>query len=206
MPDSLSYLALGDSYTIGERVDSSLRWPVQLARQLREEGLPLLDPLIIARTGWTTDELDAGIDDAAPEGPFDLVTLLIGVNNQYRGRDLDEYRAQFTRLLERAVLFAGGDPGRVVVLSIPDWGVMPFAADRDRGVIAQEIEEFNRVGSKESEARGIPFVDITGISREADSNPELVASDGLHPSGRQYGRWVQEALPLVREVLATAGG
>ena len=206
MTDSLTFLALGDSYTIGERVDSSRRWPVQLAQLLRNEGLPLLDPVIIARTGWTTDELDSVIDSIGPEGPFDLVTLLIGVNNQYRGRALEEYRTQFTNLLERAVGFSGGHPDRVVVLSIPDWGVMPFAEGRDREAIANEIDEFNRVNREEARALGVPYVDVTRISREAESVPELVASDGLHPSGTQYSRWAEEALPVAKRVLAGAGG
>jgi lysophospholipase L1-like esterase len=198
---TLSFLALGDSYTIGERVDSALRWPVQMAQALREEGITIADPLIIARTGWTTDELEAGIQDADPQGPYDLVTLLIGVNNQYRGRGAEEYRIQLRGLLNRAVAFAGHEPKRVLVLSIPDWGVMPFAADRDRESIAQEIDLFNRVKTEEAAALGIGYVDITGISREAAGDPELVAEDGLHPSGAQYSRWVREALPLAKEML-----
>ena len=202
-PAPLTYLALGDSYTIGERVDSALRWPVQLARALREEGIDLSDPLIIARTGWTTDELEAGIQESEPVGSYDLVTLLIGVNNQYRGRDAEEYRVQLRTLMEMAVSFAGDRPRRVMVLSIPDWGVMPFAADRDRQLIAEEIDLFNRIKAEEAAAMGISFVDITGISREASGEPELVAEDGLHPSGLQYSRWVHEALPIVRELLSS---
>src|SRR6267378_4763448 len=130
------YLALGDSYTIGERVEPGERWPAQLASLLRHEGLAALEPEIIARTGWTTDELMADIERAAPEGRFDLVSLLIGVNDQYRGRDAEEYRGPFRTLLERAVAFAGGEAGRVVVVSIPDWGATPFARGRDRARIA----------------------------------------------------------------------
>jgi lysophospholipase L1-like esterase len=200
---TLSFLALGDSYTIGERVDSALRWPVQMARALRDQGVSISDPLIIARTGWTTDELEEGIQAADPEGPFDLVTLLIGVNNQYRGRDIEEYRVQLRALLNRAITFAGDRPRRVLVLSIPDWGVMPFAADRDRGAIAGEIDLFNRVKAEEAAALGIRYVDITGISREASGAPDLVAEDGLHPSGLQYSRWVQEAVPVAQELLSS---
>ncbi len=203
--EPLTYLALGDSYTIGERVDSSLRWPVQLVKRLRDEGSSVDDPLIIARTGWTTDELDEGIDEVGPEAPFDLVTLLIGVNNQYRGRSLEEYRAQFRGLLERAVGYAGGHPERVVVLSIPDWGVTPFAEDREGRAIAGEIDAFNAANQAESVARGVSYVDVTGISREADPDRKLVASDGLHPSGEQYRRWVEVVLPVVREVLRSPG-
>lgn len=203
---TLSYLALGDSYTIGERVDSAQRWPVQLAEELRGEGIPLSDPLVIARTGWTTDELKEGIRVEEPLGDFDLVSLLIGVNNQYRGRDVEEYRVQLRELLEQAIDFAGGRPERVMVLSIPDWGVMPFAADRDGGAIAVEIDAYNRVKAQEVEALGIPFVDITGISREAASDSSLVAEDGLHPSGRQYSLWVEAALPVATGLLRNPGG
>jgi len=212
--DTFSFLALGDSYTIGERVDSTLRWPVQLARRLRDEGVPVADPLIIARTGWTTDELDAGIDariDAgvdglAPLGPYSLVSLLIGVNNQYRGRDLEEYRVKFRELLDRAIGFAGGDAGRVLVLSIPDWGVMPFAQGRVREAIAGEIDAFNAANRDACLARGVHWVDVTGISREAASDPGLVAEDGLHPSGAQYSRWVEAALPVAKAILAIPDG
>ncbi len=196
-----SYLALGDSYTIGESVDSARRWPVQLVRRLREEGVDVADPVIIARTGWTTDELAAGIGEAEPGGPFDLVSLLIGVNNQYRGRDPEEYRDQLRELLEGAVHLAGGRRERVLVLSIPDWGVMPFAQDRDREQIAREIDTFNRIKAEEAEALGIRHVDVTGISRKAAGDPSLGAEDGLHPSGAQYARWVERALPVVRELL-----
>jgi len=205
-PDSFSFLALGDSYTIGEQVDSSLRWPAQLARRLREERFPLSDPLIIAQTGWTTDELEAGIQAVGPTGPFDLVSLLIGVNNQYRGREVEEYRIQLRGLLNQAVALSGGRPERVLVLSIPDWGVMPFAGDRDRGSIARQIDSFNRAKKEEAAALGIRFVDITEISREALGNPSLAAEDGLHPSGLQYSLWVDEALPVVRELLLESSG
>ena len=199
----LSYLALGDSYTIGEGVDSFLRWPVQLARKLRETGVNLADPRIIARTGWTTDELEAGIHGAAPEGPFDLVTVLIGVNNQYRGREVEEFREHLRGLLASAVAYAGNRQERVVVLSIPDWGVMPFAEGRDREAIAEEIDAFNRVKEEEARALDIRYVNITGISRQVAGDPSMVAGDGLHPSGAQYELWAEKALP---EVLALLGG
>ncbi|HVE71377.1 MAG TPA: SGNH/GDSL hydrolase family protein [Thermoanaerobaculia bacterium] len=178
------YLALGDSYTIGESVDPSERFPVHLARELK-----LGEPQIIARTGWTTDELNAAIDAADPQGPFDLVTLLIGVNNQYRGRSADEYRTQFAALLQRAIGFAGGDVSKVIVVSIPDWGVTPFAEGRDRPKIAREIDQFNTINREEAARAGAKWVDITPISRGSD--PSLVAADGLHPSGKQYAAWAK---------------
>lgn len=198
-PGMVRYLALGDSYTIGEGVAAAERWPVQLAAQLRAEGTDVAAPTIIARTGWTTDELDAGIDTADPQGPFELVTLLIGVNNQYRGRSVAEYRTQFRALLERAIGFAGGEAARVVMVSIPDWGVTPFAAGRDRARIAQEIDAFNAVAQEEAQATGAAFVDVTAISR---ATPDAVVGDGLHPSGAQYGAWAQAVLPAARAALA----
>jgi lysophospholipase L1-like esterase len=188
------YLALGDSYTIGESVAVEERFPVQLARAL---NLP--EPEIVARTGWTTDELDAAIDTADPQGPFDLVTLLIGVNNQYRGRPVDEYRVQFAALLRRAIAFAGGDATKVVVVSIPDWGVTPFAEGRDRAKIAQEIDAFNAINREEAVRAGSRWVDITPVSRGND--PALVAGDTLHPSGAQYREWVRLIVPEAREAL-----
>jgi lysophospholipase L1-like esterase len=203
--DTLTYLALGDSYTIGESVEPALRWPVQLAGALRARGVPVADPTIVARTGWTTDELAAALAAAGLPERYDLVSLLIGVNNQYRGRGLEEYRAQFVELLRRAVAFAGGEPGRVVVLSIPDWGVTPFARGRDRERIAREIDAFNAVNREESARGGARWVDVTPISRVAATDPSLTAGDGLHPSGAMYGRWVEAALPVVASMLGGGG-
>jgi undecaprenyl-diphosphatase len=178
-----NYLALGDSYTIGESVAAEERFPNQLARVLGYS-----EPLIIAKTGWTTDELNAAIDAANPKGPYDLVTLLIGVNNQYRGRDAEQYRGEFRGLLQRAIGFAGGDAKRVIVVSIPDWGVTPFAEGRDRAKIAREIDQYNAINREEALRAGARYADITPISRRND--PTLVANDGLHPSGTQYREWV----------------
>ncbi len=197
----MRFLALGDSYTIGESVSESERWPVQLAALLRAQGFDIEDPLIIARTGWTTDELSAGIDAANLQGPYDLVSLLIGVNNQYRGRDQAEYREQFVALLQRAIAFAGEEPSRVVVLSIPDWGVTPFAAGRNSTIIAAEIDAFNAVNKEEAERAGAYYVDVTPTSRLAEGNPALVANDGLHPSGQMYAEWAKLALPVTSKML-----
>nr|WP_325311146.1 SGNH/GDSL hydrolase family protein [Longimicrobium sp.] len=196
---SLRYLALGDSYTIGEGVAPEERWPTQLAAMLRARGIGVADPEIVATTGWTTDELDAGIDAAAPRGPYTLVSLLIGVNNQYRGRPADEYRAQFRALLRRAIGFAGGDAGRVVVLSIPDWGVTPFAEGRDRAQIAHEIDAFNAINRDAARELGARWVDVAPASRLA---PSAVVGDGLHPSAEQYRDWAVLAFP---EALAALG-
>jgi len=200
----MRFLALGDSYTIGEGVDEAERWPVRLAALLRERGVQIGEPRIIARTGWTTDELSAAIDEADPQGPYALVTLLIGVNNQYRGRDAEEYRAQFVDLLRRAIGFAGGDASRVVVLSIPDWGVTGFAEGRDRAQIAAEIDAYNAINRDEARRAGAHWVDVTAQSREAGADPAYLVSDALHPSGRAYAEWARLALPAALEALGSA--
>ncbi|MDH5824633.1 SGNH/GDSL hydrolase family protein [Luteimonas sp. RD2P54] len=204
----MAYLALGDSYTIGESVPEDGRWPVQLARALRAEGIPLQDPRIVATTGWTTDELDAAIDAAAPPTDHGFVSLLIGVNNQYRGRPLDEYRTQFAALLERAIDFAGGRPERVMVLSIPDWGVTPFAAaaGRDVAAIAAELDAYNAAAATICGARGVAFVDIAPVSRARGAEPGMLADDGLHPSTAMYAEWTALALPVARRRLAAPPG
>lgn len=200
---ALRLLALGDSYTIGEAVEPRDRWPNQLHEALRRrEHAGFGSVRIIARTGWTTDELSTAINaagDLAP--PYDLVTLLIGVNNQYRGRDVATFRPEFAALLERAVGFAGGSTDRVLVLSIPDWGVMPFANGRDRAKIAAEIDAYNAVCRDEASRRAVRFVDVTPISRRAKTQPDLCASDDLHPSGEQYRLWAE----AVADVLTARG-
>ena len=197
----LSYLALGDSYTIGEGVAADGRWPMRLAAALRAQGVALADPTILATTGWTTDELSAAMDAATFAPPYDLASLLIGVNNQYRGRAADEYRGEFRRLLERAITLAGDRPDRVLVLSIPDWGVTPFAqaSGRDTARIAAELDAFNAIAAEETRVAGAAFVDITPISRDY---PALLADDNLHPSAAQYALWAKAALPSARRLLA----
>jgi lysophospholipase L1-like esterase len=197
----LRLLFLGDSYTIGESVDEAGCWPRQLVDSLRRRNVSVADPMIIARTGWTTDELAAAIEAQNPQGPFDLVTLLIGVNNQYRGRPAEEYRGEFTELLQRAIAFAGNDASRVIVISIPDWGVMPFAEGRDRAKIAKEIDAFNAINWEESVRAGTHYVDVTPISREANRRPALIATDGLHPSAEQYRLWVELIEPKALKAL-----
>jgi lysophospholipase L1-like esterase len=194
------YLALGDSYTIGERVSEEERWPNQLVKLLNAEGIQA-EVTIIARTGWTTHELWEGIQAREIQPPYDLVSLLIGVNNQYRGYNINEYREQFVFLLNKSIEYAGGEPNRVVVLSIPDWGVTPFASGRDAKKIAEEIDEFNQVNRKLAEKAGAHHVDVTTVSREAVSDETLIASDGLHPSGKMYSSWAEKVLPITREIL-----
>ncbi len=198
------YLALGDSYTIGEGASPPERWPVQLASLLRQKGLVVEEPQIIARTGWTVAELGTGIDAAAPRGPFDLVSLLIGVNDQYRGADPEAYRPGFSRMLARAVALAGDDARRVVVLSIPDWGATPFARQRGRNParISAEIDRFNEINRQEALKANARFVDITPASRRAASEPSLLAPDGLHYAGPMYLEWAHLALPAAADAIS----
>ena len=201
-PGTVRYLALGDSYTIGQSVDVDQTWPVLLAQALRTQGYDVQGPTIIARTGWTTDELMAGIEQEGPQGTFDLVSLLIGVNNQYRGWDIEAYREEFRVLLEQAIAFAGGDPERVIVLSIPDWGVTPYAAGWDRSRIAAEIDRLNATNREETEGVGARYVDVTEVSREAAAEEDWLAPDGLHPSGKMYAAWARLVLPEAVDALS----
>ena len=202
----MKYLALGDSYTIGEGVPRDGRWPELMARALRAEGIALEDPRIIAKTGWTTDELATAIDCEEPLGRFDFATLLVGVNNQYRGRSVAEYRGEFAELLRRAIRFAGTDAGRVLVLSIPDWGVTPFARaeKRDPAQVAAEIDAFNAAARQVAEQHGVAFVDITGTSRECGGEDAMLVADKLHPSAAMHASWADAALPVARRLLASA--
>ena len=197
----MTYLALGDSYTIGESVDPSLRWPVQLVERLKKDSVNIADADIIAQTGWTTDELMSSIESTEPGNDYDLVSLLIGVNNQYRGRDIYNFREELVELIDIAVSSADSVPENIIVLSIPDWGVMPFAAGRDKEEIASEIDAFNNVVREECSYAGIKFFDITDISRRVSSDASLVSGDGLHPSGKMYGLWVDRIYSHVYDLL-----
>jgi lysophospholipase L1-like esterase len=166
---------------------------------LRTEGIGMADPAIIATTGWTTAELIAGIDRAGPQGPFDLVSLAVGVNDQFRGRSAEGYREEFAAVLDRAVALAGGEPSRVLVLSLADWGVTPFAFGRDPRQIRSQIGQFNAIAKVESARVGAAFVDITPTSRLAALDPSLLSADGLHPSAIMYQQWAQLAFfPALR--------
>lgn len=196
-----NYLALGDSYTIGESVPVADRWCVQLAGLLRKDGLDVTDPDIIARTGWTTSELSDAIKKSGNQKTYNLVSLLIGVNNQYRGQSMETYRTEFRDLLQTAVRFSGDKPKRVFVLSIPDWGVTPYAAGRNSQQIAQEIDAFNEVAQEECKKAGVVYIDITPLSRKAMNDPSQIAEDQLHFSGKQYRQWAEKALLEVKKLL-----
>ncbi len=186
------YLALGDSYTIGEAVTETDRWPVQLVERLRKDDISIDDPAIVATTGWTTDELQNALQRVRLSGSFDLVSLLIGVNNQYRGYPIETYRKEFEELLDQAIALADGDPDRVFVLSIPDYGVTAFAKGKnlDATKIATELDAYNAIAQEICASQEVTFFDITKWSRKAAKKPELIAADGLHPSGIMYENWV----------------
>ncbi|WP_233507225.1 SGNH/GDSL hydrolase family protein [Adhaeribacter pallidiroseus] len=196
-----TYLALGDSYTIGESVATESRWTYFLANYLRQAGVDIANPTTIAHTGWTTAELQAAIRQSNTAITYDLVTLLIGVNNQYRGQSLETYRSEFRELLQTSVNFAAGKPGHVLVLSIPDWGVTPFAQGQNQTKITQEIEAFNAIAQEECVQAHITFVDITPVSRKAFQDDSYVAADNLHFSGKMYAEWAALAYPLAQEIL-----
>lgn len=189
---TLNYLALGDSYTIGEAVEQKDSFPYQFAVRLKQQGLSIAEPKVIAKTGWTTDELQAAIKTENITQNFDIVTLLIGVNNQYRGYAKENYRKEFVQLLHAAVNFAGGNTNRVFVISIPDWGVTPFGLSSGKNTkdIANEIDAFNAINKEETLALKVNYTDITPSSRKVATDLSLVAADGLHYSGKMHLQWV----------------
>ncbi|MEX1384496.1 SGNH/GDSL hydrolase family protein [Lutibacter sp.] len=191
-----NYLALGDSYTIGQSVPENDRFPVLLVNDLNAKDYNFNAPKIIAQTGWTTGELKSAILQENISEKYDLVTLLIGVNNQYRGNSIDVFRTEFIELLNMAISFAGNNRGNVIVVSIPDWAVSPYAENRDRSKISKEIDLFNTVKKEETLKMNIKFVDITPVSRQALNKSQFFASDGLHFSGEMHQLWVDEIMTL----------
>jgi lysophospholipase L1-like esterase len=198
-----TWLALGDSYTVGESVPVYDSFCYQAIQQLRKDGLNFLAPEIVARTGWATDELISAIERTQLLPSYDFVTLLIGVNNQYRGRTVDSYKTDFEKLLKQSIQFANGKSTRVIVLSIPDWGATPFSGGRDPDKIASEIDEFNNANRAIADDHNVFYIDITPFSREATHNSDLLASDGLHPSGTDYTRWADKIVTVIKTELST---
>ena len=198
-----TFLALGDSYTIGQGVAAADRWPTQLVELLAAQGVAVQAPTYLARTGWTTAELQAAITTANPPSSYGLVSLLIGVNNQYRGQSAATYRPAFRALLQVAIRFAGRRAGRVVVLSVPDWGQSPFAQrqSQDTAAIGHEIDQFNAVARDECHQAGGAFVDITDLTRTAAGNRSQFTPDGLHYSRAQMRLWAGRARPVVQALL-----
>jgi len=196
-----SYLALGDSYTIGEQVPVKENFPNQAVQLLRKQNIEVADPMIIATTGWTTDELAASIREHNIKETFSFVSLLIGVNNQYRGRSVESYKEEYTQLLNTAIAFANNKPEDVFVLSIPDWGATPFADGRDKEKIAYEIDAYNAACKQITLAHKCHFIDITPSTRENGHKTEYVAGDGLHPSAKEYTIWSEMLADEVRKTL-----
>lgn len=196
---AVSFLALGDSYSIGQSVPAEDRWGVQLAGLAQAEGIQ--SPDIIARTGWTTSELQQGIAAANNSKTYELVSLMIGVNNQFRGLPLDTYRVEFRQLLQTAIRFAGGRPRRVFVLSIPDWGQTPAGRGYPQARISQEIDQFNAVAREECATVTVEFINITDLTRATNYDAAQFAPDGLHYSGLHMRQWASRALPVVRALV-----
>ncbi len=206
MPDTMNnnnpkrtFLALGDSYTIGESVHEKDRWSMQMIDLLKND-FNFTKHEIIALTGWTTAELTQAIEAKNLTEQFDMVSLLIGVNNQYRGQSLDNYRTEFKQLLNISTKFAKNDAKRVIVLSIPDWGNTPFAISQNKEKIATEIDAFNHVAKEACKKAGIVFIDITEITRK-NTDESIFASDGLHYAGKMHRLWANEAMETAKKIL-----
>jgi lysophospholipase L1-like esterase len=196
-----SYLALGDSYTIGQGVAETERFPYRTAQLLTTQGITMLSPTYIATTGWTTGNLLNAIATTKPPEGFDVVSLLIGVNNQFQGDDTGIYRQEFTRCLQEAIRLAGGKTARVFVLSIPDYGCTPYGRRFDSARVSAGVNRFNAINQQVVTQYGIEYINITPGSREAAIDPGLVAADGLHPSGREYDKWAALLAPAMAKVL-----
>lgn len=198
---SYTYLALGDSYTIGEGLELQKNFPYQTVGILRKAGYTFYAPEIIAKTGWTTDELEAATNDYSFLPKYDFVSLLIGVNNQYRGRDIIEYKEQLEHLLKKCIALAGGKQEHVILLSIPDYSVTPFAQHMDREKIAKEIDAYNALCKALSIQFKVQYVDLTEISRKAKDKATAVVTDGLHPSEKEYGKWAKELAEAIKGLI-----
>ncbi len=197
-----TYLALGDSYTIAQSVPSTESYPVQTVNILSAENVHFITPEIIARTGWTTTDLLNKIKSSPPQqSSYDIVTLLIGVNNQYQHLSEDQYKTEFRTLLNKAIQYANNNKKRVIVLSIPDYSITPFAQGSDTANITQQINLFNQINRTISLQAGVNYLDITAYTRMAANNRSLVAYDGLHPSGKEYAIWSQDLATLIKTIL-----
>lgn len=195
------YLALGDSYTIGQSVAETERFPYLTVSLLRGQGFKVSNPTYVAQTGWSTIALQSAIQHAAPLGKYDFVTLLIGVNDQYQHLDTAGYRTRFAQLLDKAIALAGGNKKRVFVLSIPDYSATPFVAASQKAAVKQEIDAFNSINKQITVQQGIVYTDITPLTREAAADNSLLANDGLHYSAKEHARWAEKLLPAIKEAL-----
>ncbi|MDZ7805706.1 MAG: SGNH/GDSL hydrolase family protein [Gracilimonas sp.] len=197
----IRYLALGDSYTIGTGIEEDNNYPHQLTDSLTARGYTIDTTAVIATNGWTTTDLKNGINEVQPDSGYDLVSLLIGVNNQYQGLDIELYKTEFNELLDQAITFASGDTSKVMVISVPNYGVTPFGQSRNPVVIRQEIDIYNNLAKQFAADFGIPFINITEIFELAENDPTLIATDDLHPSAKMYAMWVEKILPTVIKIV-----
>lgn len=196
-----TYLALGDSYTVGEAISQKESFPYQLTDHLNANGVKTSEPEIVAYTGWTSSNLIEGINQSKLKEKYDFVTLLIGVNNQYTNASKETYRKEFAELLNTAVSFSAGGRATVFVISIPDWGVTPFGQLKNPKEVAIEIDAFNAINREEAFNARVHYIDITPGSRLAENDQSLTSADSLHPSGKMYAEWVKQLLPLVKKEL-----
>ena len=196
-----NYLALGDSYTVGQNVDASESFPAQLEKLLEKNLNAKINTDLVATTGWRTDNLIDGIKSSSLEPVYDFVTLLIGVNNQYQGQPFSQYEEEFPLLLERALKFTGNDPSKVIVISIPDYGYTPFGENGGMQAISKDIDTYNAFAESTASLKNVAYVNITDISRQGLDQPELVADDGLHPSGKAYKMFVDRIAPFIVSAL-----
>ncbi|MGV3529157.1 MAG: SGNH/GDSL hydrolase family protein [Flavisolibacter sp.] len=201
MQRQYTYIALGDSYTIGEAVPLHQNFPYQLVQSLRKKGFAFAAPEIIAKTGWSTDELAAALRKYTFSSNYDFATLLIGVNNQYRNREVIQFTMEFEALLEKAMQLTGNKKNKVAVLTIPDYSITPFAADLDKKKIAKEIDVYNAVVKAICLQYKIHCLNITESSRKAEKHPELLAADGLHPSAKEYAKWAKKLAGILAKTL-----
>ncbi|HLG38518.1 MAG TPA: SGNH/GDSL hydrolase family protein [Chitinophagaceae bacterium] len=195
------YLALGDSYTIGQSVPETDRFPAQTKKWLADQGFNMNDPLIIATTGWTTTDLQNAVAAQNPAGPYDVVSLLIGVNDQYRWHDTTGYRNRFLQLLNKSIQLAGSRRDHVFVLSIPDYSVTPFGQNLDTALIRLQIDQLNEINKEVTLQNNCQYLDITPSTREAANDLSLIAGDGLHPSVKEYKKWADRLGPMMKTVL-----
>jgi lysophospholipase L1-like esterase len=200
-PEIKTYLALGDSYTLGEAVIPGGSFPFQLADKLRAGGVKVGLPHVIASTGWTTINLLAALKEEPLEEKYDFVTVLIGVNNQYVKRSLTEYRIHFVEILNKAISHSRGGRATVYVLSIPDWTVTPFGKLKNTKLESASVDVYNTVNREESKNASVHYIDITAASRIADSDDSYTSIDGLHPSYKMYKEWADKLYPLVKKEL-----
>ena len=195
------YLAIGDSYTLGEGLETAQSWPYQLKRKLLEYGVEEVELTVVAATGYTTRELTQLLNTTTFDKPYDIISIQIGVNNQYRGESLEQFGEELDNMFEKIASNYYLKDAKQFVVSIPDWGATPFGSSYDRVQIAIEINQYNGLKRNTSEARAAPFINITDISRTNPDASELVASDGLHPSELMYSYWVERIFPVVKQLV-----